>query len=450
MMRKKKKLQHIKNTVLYHNERKIGISAFPAVLMLVFCVGAVCEVFGGRTYPYTVNAYAATEDARAEIQSSKERINENKRKIEELNSKKSDVDEKLAELNKLKSDAADYIAKLDKNLADIESQMQALEAEINALEEQIKLTEAELEAAKEDEKNQYSSMKLRIKYMYERGGQGLWDALFKSGSFSDMLNKAEYISNVSDYDRKKLDEFIDTKHKIEIKEEELNSEKDVLTESNNKLAEQKKDVEKLQDDKQKELANYNSRINSAEGELSEMNADIAGIKKAIQAEENNIASMEAKIRAEEEAARKKAEENGETYVTKSVGDIYFKWPCPSSGRITSSFGDRESPTEGASSNHKGIDIGAQSGASVVAAASGTVVISTYSASAGNYVMISHGAGVYSVYMHMSSIAVSSGEEVSAGQTIGTVGSTGYSTGPHLHFGIRINGSYVNPMTYVSP
>ena len=65
-------------------------------------------------------------------------------------------------------------------------------------------------------------------------------------------------------------------------------------------------------------------------------------------------------------------------------------------------------------------------------------------------MISHGAGVYSVYMHMSSIAVSSGEEVSAGQTIGTVGSTGYSTGPHLHFGIRINGSYVNPMTYVSP
>ncbi len=450
MMRKKKNLQHIKNTVLYHNERKAGAAALYAVLGTFFLIGAACGLSGNESYFYTVNAYAATEDAKAEIQSSKERINENKKKIEELNSKKSDVDEKLAELNRLKSDAADYIATLDKSLADIDSQMQALKAEIKVLEEQIKLTEAELSEAKEDEQKQYSSMKLRIKYMYERGGQSLWDALFKSGSFSDMLNKTEYISNVSDYDRKKLNEFVDTKHKIEIKEEELNSEKDVLIQSNNKLAEQKKDVEKLQNDKQKELANYNSKISSAEGELSEMNADIAGIKKAIQAEENNIASMEAKIRAEEEAARKKAEENGKTYVTKSVGDIYFKWPCPGSGRISSGFGDRESPTEGASSNHKGIDISAASGTPVVAAASGTVVISTYSASAGNYVMISHGAGVYSVYMHMSYLAVSSGDEVSAGQTIGAVGSTGYSTGPHLHFGIRINGSYVNPTGYVSP
>lgn len=398
----------------------------------------------------TVNAYAATEDAKAEIQSSRDKINENKKRIEELNSKKSDVDAKLEELNGLKADAAEYIAKLDGELDSLNKEIQALETEIAGIEKEIAATELEIASAKEDEEKQYASMKLRIKYMYERGNQSLWDDLFKSGSFSDMINKAEYISNVSDYDRKKLNEYIDTRHKIEAKEEELKSEKDVLTESNNKLTEQKQDIEKLQSDKQSELAGYNARINTAEGEISAMNADISSIKKAIQAEENNIAAMEAKIRAEEEAARKNAEANGETYVTKSIGDIYFKWPCPSSGRITSSFGDRESPTEGASTNHKGIDIGASSGSSVVAAASGTVVISTYSASAGNYVMISHGAGVYTVYMHMSSIAVSSGEEVSAGQSIGTVGSTGYSTGPHLHFGIRVNGSYVNPLSYVSP
>ena len=449
MMRanQKKNGHHIKNTVFYNNKAYRSAACCAFVLSLSLAAGGMLN---SMTNLYTVNAYAATEDAKTEIQNSRDRINDNKRKIEELNSKKNNVDEKIAELNRLKSDAANYIARLDGELAGIDSQIKALEAEISDIEAQIKTTEAELEKAREDEQNQYSSMKLRIKYMYERGNQSLWDALFKSGSFSEMLNKAEYISNVSDYDRKKLNEFVDTKHKIEAKEEELQSEKNVLTESNNKLSEQKNDIEKLQNDKQTELANYNTKINSAEGELSEMNSDIAGIKKAIQAEESNIASMEAKIRAEEEAARKKAEANGETYTTKAIGDIYFKWPCPSSSRITSSFGDRESPTEGASTNHKGIDIGASSGSSVIAAASGTVVISTYSASAGNYVMISHGAGVYSVYMHMSSISVSSGEEVSAGQTIGAVGSTGYSTGPHLHFGIRVNGSYVNPLSYVSP
>ena len=137
-------------------------------------------------------------------------------------------------------------------------------------------------------------------------------------------------------------------------------------------------------------------------------------------------------------------------MTKTVGDISFTWPCPASSRITSSFGDRESPTEGASSNHKGVDIGASTGSAVLAAADGTVVIATYSASAGNYVMINHGGGVYTVYMHMSSIAVSVGQEVSRGETVGAVGSTGYSTGPHLHFGLRINGTYVNPLSYVSP
>ncbi len=122
----------------------------------------------------------------------------------------------------------------------------------------------------------------------------------------------------------------------------------------------------------------------------------------------------------------------------------------SSGRITSGFGGRTSPTEGASSNHQGIDIGASSGSDIIAAADGTVTISTYSYSAGNYVMINHGGGVSTVYMHCSKLLVSAGETVKKGQVIAKVGSTGYSTGPHLHFGVRLNGSYVNPSKYVSP
>lgn len=212
-------------------------------------------------------------------------------------------------------------------------------------------------------------------------------------------------------------------------------------------------VEKLLAAKQTELQNYETKIASAEGQISEY-------AKSIEAQENQIKSIEAEIKRKEEEARKKAEEEkkeaaaankaAQTYKTVSLGDISFTWPCPASGRITSGFGGRKSPTKGASSNHQGIDISAPTGTSIVAAAAGEVVIATYSSSAGNYVMISHGGGVYTVYMHASSLLVSQGQSVKKGQTIAKVGSTGYSTGSHLHFGVRVNGSYVNPTKYVSP
>ena len=124
------------------------------------------------------------------------------------------------------------------------------------------------------------------------------------------------------------------------------------------------------------------------------------------------------------------------------------WPCPSSHKITSDYGPRESPTAGASTNHKGIDIGAAYGADIVAADSGVVIVSTYSNSAGNYIVIDHGNGICTVYMHASSRLVSVGNTVTRGQVIAKVGSTGYSTGNHLHFGVTVNGSYVNPWGYV--
>ena len=185
------------------------------------------------------------------------------------------------------------------------------------------------------------------------------------------------------------------------------------------------------------------QIAGAKQDLEQYQADL-------EAQEQRMRQIEEEMRRREEEARKKAQEEGKTYTTADLGNISFKWPCPASSRITSQFGDRESPTEGASSNHKGIDIGAASGSDILAAASGTVVIATYSYSAGNYIMIDHGGGVSTVYMHCSQLLAAEGDEVSQGQVIAKVGSTGYSTGPHLHFGIRSDGSYVNPLNYVSP
>ena len=326
--------------------------------------------------------------------------------------------------------------------------------EINSMmsdtEDEIELPKAELELARASEEEQYSSMKLRIKYMYENGSINSLDALLRSGSLSELLNRAEYMREVTEYDREKLDEYKITVQQVSDKEQELNEEyqslEDMAAESENA----RKDIEKLQQDKQAELTAYEERINEAGADLSSMQASIEEIQAAVTAEENNIAAIEAEMRRREEEARKQAEASGQSYETVSIGDISFTWPIPGATRITSEFGGRESPTEGASTNHKGVDIGAPTGTPIVAAASGSVVISTYSASAGNYIMINHGGGVYTVYMHMSSRSVSVGDEVSKGETIGLCGSTGYSTGPHLHFGVRIDGSYVNPLNYVSP
>ena len=199
-------------------------------------------------------------------------------------------------------------------------------------------------------------------------------------------------------------------------------------------------------------------------------------------EEIRKAEEEARRRAEEEArrkaeeeARRKAEEaararegageasgqavdapkdtekkssSSSSSGSKATGSL--SWPLPASDYVTSGFGHRESPTAGASSNHQGIDIGASTGSSITAADGGTVITASYSSSAGNYVVIGHGNGLSTVYMHCSKLLVSEGDTVSKGQTIAKVGSTGYSTGPHLHFGVRKNGSYVDPTDYVSP
>ena len=400
--------------------------------------------------PQAGRLVSLADNKQQEIDESKKKISDNKKKIEEIKNDKYAVEKKLAELNKLKSDAAAYVAKLDQELAEIAATITGLEADIATTEQNIAVTEVQLAEARETERQQYASMKQRIRYMYEHGKEDLLDSMFQSGSFSDLLNKAEYIENVSVYDRNKLEEYITIREAVAAKEEELISEKELLEQTKAEVEERQASVSKLQQDKTNELASYNAKIKAAENEAAEMQKNIAGIQAAIRAEENNIAAIEAEIRRQEEEARKKAEAEGRKFEPMTVGNISFTWPCPGHSRITSGFGDRESPTEGASTSHKGVDVGAPSGSRVVAAAGGTVVISQYSSSAGNYIMISHGGGVYTVYMHLSSLGVSKGATVKRGDTIGAVGSTGYSTGPHLHFGIRINGGYVNPLNYVRP
>lgn len=381
-------------------------------------------------------------------------IEDAKKKVSSMEEEKKKVESALKELEGKKSDTAAYVKELDRNLSALAGELTKLEGDISQKEEQIEEAEVELETAKITENRQYEDMKLRIQYMYENGQTGLLESMMQSESIAELLNRAEYASQITSYDRKMLEEYRKTRQEVALKEEALKTEHQELLTLQDSTKAKQSSVKTLMASKEAELASYETKIASAQGEIDQYNADI-------KAQEEHMVRVEAEIRRKEEEARKaeearRAEEakknqssaGGDSTVKK--GNTNFIWPCPASGRISSAFGDRSSPTEGASTNHKGIDIPAPSGSSIVAAADGKVVISTYSYSAGNYIMIDHGGGLTTVYMHCSQLLVKEGETVKQGQTIAKVGSTGYSTGPHLHFGVRSGGSYVNPSGYVSP
>lgn len=374
---------------------------------------------------------------------SKTDIDKAENQKDSLEAQKEKMEKALKDLEGLKSDTQAYVKKLDSTLDGIMDELAALESQITEKEASIEATNLELEAAKETEETQYESMKLRIRYMYEKGETNYIDLLLRSQSMSELLNRAEYISQISEYDRNMLVVYQDTKNSIVEKEAKLQAEHAELLTMQEETKQRQDDVESLLAAKNKELSQYESQISVTQDQIEQYQQDI-------KAQEDKIKAIEAEIKRKEEEARKKAEQQGKKYETKNIGDLKLIWPCPSSSRITSQFGGRESPVAGASSNHQGVDIGASTGADIIAAASGEVTISTYSYSAGNYIMINHGGGIYTVYMHASKLLVSVGDQVKQGDVIAKVGSTGYSTGPHLHFGIRLNGSYVNPLTYVSP
>ncbi|MCI9305356.1 MAG: peptidoglycan DD-metalloendopeptidase family protein [Lachnospiraceae bacterium] len=354
-------------------------------------------------------------------------------KINDIKSDISDIKKNIERLEANKSNLKDYIARLDQEAASLAGQIKKLNEDIEAKKEEIVQAEAELDEAQRVADQQYEDMKLRIQYLYENGNPSYLEMLLTADSIGDFLNKSTYVKAMSEYDRKKMDEYIAQKEAVAAAKAVLESEEEELELMADAAKEQKETVDALIKKKTAEIQSYQAQIDS-------QNSDAAEFKEDLEEQEKLLNQIEEQIAAAALANASMDDGDG--------GASGFVWPCPSSRRITSGFGPRPQPLPGASTNHKGIDIGAAHGSSIVAAAGGRVTTSTYSSSAGNYVVISHGNGLSTVYMHCSALYVSVGDVVSAGQSIAAVGSTGFSTGPHLHFGVIKNGTYVNPRNYV--
>lgn len=388
-------------------------------LILVLAAGIPIQASSASTEKVTEDdaSTKSLQEAQDEKTQLEKALKEAQGTIEDLKDSKGDIESKVTELNQ--------------QLIDISARITDLENQLTAKSEDIQETKDELAGAKEREAQQYADMKVRIQFMYENGQTSYLEALLSSRNISEFLNSADYIAQIQSYDRQKLTEYQDTVESIVNLEAQLEQEYTDLEALKSTVESNKATVAAMMRQKESELADISGDIEDAQSDADYYAAEI-------QAQEELIAAIK---RAEAEKAAAGVEEHPYT------GGA-FRWPCPSSTRVTSDYGTRVSPMSGASSNHKGIDIGASAGADIIAAADGTVTAASYSSAAGNYVMIDHGGGLYTVYMHASSLLVSPGQTVSAGDVIAKVGSTGISTGSHLHFGVSLNGSYVSPWSYL--
>lgn len=376
---------------------------------------------------------ALTNDFIEESEGKKKEAEENQKEIQ---GKLSQVKQMLKQVQEIKSELDQAMVEADAKLEDLNDSIEILNSDITRLEEQIETTQAELVIAKSAKEKQYATMKKRVQYMYERGNKSYIEMLFTSGSFSEFLNTAEFVNKISKYDKEMLIAFMNTVKEIEEKEAQLLSEEEELKAKQADLNFQQQEVEDEMEEKQDAINMYTADINNKEVAIQEYEAYIAEQKAVVEA-------LEAAIQAE----RKRLIEENQSAITYDGGK--FAWPCPEYKRISDDYGNRIHPTLKTQQFHNGIDLAAPSGSSILAAYDGEVVAADYSATMGNYVMINHGDGLITIYMHASSLGVSKGQTVVRGEEIARVGSTGRSTGPHLHFSVREDGSYTSPWNYLS-
>ena len=378
------------------NKKKKGFLCLALCLILTVSFG----MQGLRVN--ATNMSSITSDS---IRNKQDQIKQAEKEREQMKSNLSNLEQIKKDLETQKTNLKNYVVQLDQNLSQIEQNIAELKNKITAKEEEIAKTQAELDAALEREENQKDAMIRRIRIMYEKRDSYILDMMLKAESFSDFLNRADFMDLIMAYDRQQWKDFMENR-------------------------------KYLIDQKNRDITAYESDITNKEQAIKEYKQSIAD-------QDAEIAALEAAIAAE----KKKILEASGTVLTYDGGT--FKFPLATYTRISDDYGNRIHPTLGIEQFHNGVDFAAPKGTAIYAAYDGQVVAATYSNTMGNYVMLDHGGGLYTIYMHASALYVSKDDIVVRGETIAAVGSTGRSTGNHLHFSVRKDGAYTSPWNYLS-
>lgn len=407
----------------------------------------VCALLAAVVFAASLPAYAVSQSEIDELQ-------------KKLDALEQQAQEQQDVINDLTNQKARFITRklaLDGKIEINRQMIELIGEQIKIYDEIIGEKQAELDKALEKETAQTELLRSRIRAMEENSSYSYASFIFDSSSVTELLSRIGDVNDIMHYDKALEEEYMAAREDVEsIKKsyEEVRHEQELL---------------------QKELDTKQAELDAQVEAAYTMIADIETLSDDAQAEYDAIAEEEAKAeetlqeairkRAAEEAAKNAANNansggasggsggnsggGGSSGGGSATSLSNLQWPVPSCTLITSRFGYRVAPTTGASTYHGGLDIGAGMGASIVAAGAGDVIYAGANGGYGNCVMIDHGNGVVTVYAHMSSIGVSYGQYVTAGQYVGAVGSTGVSTGPHCHFEIRINGAQTDPAAYFS-
>ena len=405
------------------------------VLQTKKILAAACIVFMSAAVftPSSVVVEAKTlKQLKSERQSLSQKTQQAKNALAAAQKQKAGMQQEIDALDKVVAAASEELNKSREDLEDVS----------NRLEE----SQAALEKATAEREQQFEVFGERIKFFYEKGDTGYLDIVLESKSISDMLARMQYVEDIMQYDNKLLDNLKEAEQTIKVKTAEIAEEKAEVEELVKENEAKQQELNKALDEKKAKLQAYESD----EKKYQEM---IASNEKASQNVERLINQAAAEAA---KSAKSSKSSSGGSKGSSGGGTVYtggkLNWPVPakaaSSSSLSSGFVNRVSPISGRREHHTGYDIPAPYGSAIVAAESGTVIYSGWMSGYGNTIMISHGGGLVTLYGHNSSLVVSKGQTVSRGQTVAKCGSTGWSTGNHCHFEVRVNGGAVSPASYL--
>lgn len=370
-------------------------------------------------FSLTVSAVYGDEDAekKAQQKEMQQRIDAIQRDID---AKRAEQDKAQKALDEAKKNTADTQTKL--NL--LTQRDAALQGEILLLEDQVALLENNIDLTVQQEQEQYELFCRQVRQEEERGTLSYWSVLFKATGFADLLSRIDFINEIVSYDKQVISDLRDIRSLLETDKAALESQQTELDAAREELAVRQNETYSL-------LAEYKKTQEGAQAEYDMIKAEADALEGLMKEAEKAIAEL-----------------GLEGQAATSGG---YAWPLKSVRGVTSHFGGRKSPGGIGSTNHKGVDLAAPMNTPVLAAKSGTVIRASWNGGYGQCVIIQHGSGNTTLYGHLNSYACQKGDYVTQGQTIGYSGTTGNSTGPHLHFGITEGGlsSWVDPLNYLS-
>ena len=349
--------------------------------------------------------------------------------LETLSIQREESQAKVDELQNRQASVLEQKAALDERNQYTQKQIDLINEQLALMEDLVKQKEEDVKAAAAKEEEQLERYRMRVRAMEENSGQSILDIIVSSSNFSQALAAVDDMGAIMESDRELQEEYLAAREETQKAKAELEEAMEAL------------------EARRREFRLEKTRLEQEVREAYELIAGLQNdIDRAVEEYEINAAAEDEMIAYFDELSKQFAQEKEEA-LRSALANGTFIWPVPDCTLLTSRFGYRMHPILGYERFHAGVDIGAKAGDTIIASDGGTVAVAEYSDSYGNYVLINHGNGYTTLYAHMSSMAVEAGQAVEQGDTLGYVGSTGWSTGPHLHFEIRYNDEKTDPEAY---